>query len=57
MRPDYVFAMCPTEKYWDPLGLAGGNEETIAKYQGAEIKHGRVAMVSFISDNLHLQHK
>ena len=46
----------PTIGFWDPLNVAGAsgslygfnNEQTIAWYRQAEIKHGRVAMAAFV---------
>ena len=35
--------------YWDPLGLAKNlDQEGFDKYRTAELKHGRVAQVTFI---------
>jgi hypothetical protein len=38
----------PTVGFWDPLGIAQGQKETIGWYRHAEIKHGRVAMAAFV---------
>merc|ERR1712183_220212 len=46
----------PVVGYWDPLNVGGAsqslysfnNEQTIAWYRQAEIKHGRIAMAAFV---------
>jgi hypothetical protein len=37
----------PKAGYWDPINLAAGkDDQTLAYYRSAELKHGRVAMVA-----------
>ena len=33
---------------WDPLNLSTGDEEKFNRYRGAELKHGRVAMLAVV---------
>lgn len=36
--------------YFDPLGLASGDDARTFKLKEAELKHGRLAMVAFLGE-------
>ncbi len=36
--------------YFDPLGLASGDDERAFKLKTAEMKHGRLAMIAFLGE-------